>query len=190
MTLKTQIDHDYKSLKYYFSKLFELYEGAIKEEQSFSMQVLDEGFIETHKTYHGFSQFIKPDMLLNIYSYLEFWLISICENQKKLKKLSLSYKDIRGDNDLHTYRKYLVKCAGIELKSVKNDYDRIQDLRKIRNYLVHHGGYVAHISVKEQEKIANIDGVSLSASLIIIEDDFVNKCLESANKFLRNASDI
>ena len=187
MTLLAQIDHDYKSLKSYFNKLFKLLEETIKLEQDSKIQLSNVGSTKSHKNYHGFSQFIKPDMLLNIYSFLEFWLISICENQKKSMNLSLSFKDIKGDNDLHVYRKYLVKYVGLELKSAKSDYDRMQELRKIRNYFIHHGGHVAHVSIKEQEKVTNIKGISLSASLIVVEDDFVWTSLESANKFLHTA---
>ena len=185
MTLLAQIDHDYKSLKSYFDNLFKLLEKANNEEQNTQIQPSDVEATESNKDYHEFSHLIKPDMLLNIYSFLDFWLIAICEFQKKSKNLSLSYKDIKGNNDLHAYRKYLIKYAGLELDSVKVDYDAMNNLRKIRNCYVHRGG---HVATQNQENMNKINGISLSASLILVEDEFVWTSLDSANEFLRTAS--
>ena len=51
------------------------------------------------------SHLVVPDMVLNVYSFYEYWLAMACDHQKKEKGLSLSHGDIRGNNDIHAFQK-------------------------------------------------------------------------------------
>ena len=104
MKLTAQIDNDVKSLERYFHRLFDVLKEAIVENESAPMEIQDIDTVESQATYHRFDQFIKPDMLINIYNLLDFWLKEICNYQKRKNKLKLDYKDIKGSNELHAYK--------------------------------------------------------------------------------------
>ena len=57
----------------------------------------------------------------------------------------------------------------------------LDELRLIRNRLVHSGGYITD---NEEERFRNIKGISLVGSLIIIDDNYVWDALEHAKEFL------
>ena len=140
---------------------------------------------ESQVAYHGFAHYIKPDMVINIYSLVDFWMKGICEYQKIKNNLSLGYKDIKGENELHAYQKYLIKYAGLDLTSVQISYKHLDDLRTIRNQIIHNG---SHVPSREEEKILAVNGIKLVGSLIIIEDSFVWDTLDHAKAYLYAAA--
>jgi hypothetical protein len=158
MTLSAQIDDDCKSLRRYFQKLFDLLAQVIKEDESAPLEAVDVMALESQAKYFRISHFIKPDMLINIYGLVDFWLKTICNHQMKNKSLSVSYADVKGKNDLHTYHKYLTKTAGLDLGSVLPSYKRLQELRVVRNQIVHSGAHVFD-DEKSIKKISAIKGI-------------------------------
>jgi hypothetical protein len=162
MTLSAQIDDDCKSLRQYFQKLFELLAQAIKEDESAPLEAVDVMALESQATYFRISHFIKPDMLINIYGLVDYYIKQICDHQKKKNKLSVSYTRIKGKDDLYAYHEYLTKTVGLDLGSVATHYRRLQELRQVRNRFIHHGG---HVPDDEEliEQISKIKGIALSA---------------------------
>jgi hypothetical protein len=187
MTLSAQIDDDCKSLRRYFQKLFELLAQEIKEDQSAPIEVVDVMALESQAKYFRISHFIKPDMLINIYGLVDFWLKTICNHQMKKKGLSVSYADVKGKNDLHAYHKYLTKRVGLDLRSVLPSYKRLQELRVVRNQIIHSGAHVPD-DEKSIKKISTIKGIRLSGSLLVIDDEFVWDVLDSAKNYLCTAA--
>ena len=118
------------------------------------------------------------NMVTDIFGCLEFWLKRLCDHHKSKCDLNLSYKDIRGKNDLSTYNKYLVKVATIDMTSVNKEYCQLQDLRKIRNIIVHCGAHTTN------EDLGKIDGIQLSGTLVMISQVFVNDSLNNADNYL------
>jgi len=133
MKFTARIDYDFKCLNRYFEKLFDVLQEAIAETRNAPMSAQDIDADELQVTYHGFAHYIKPDMVMNIYSLVDFWMKRICEYQKIKNNLSLGHKDIKGKNDLDAYQKYLIKYAGLDLTSVQSSYEYLDDLRTIRN---------------------------------------------------------
>src|SRR5205085_339814 len=142
MTLTAQIDSDCKSLNRYFHRLFELLQEAIAEDKAAPMEVEDADADESQATYHRFTHLLKPDMVMNIYSLVDFWMKQICMYQKTKNNLSLSYTDIKGNNDLHAYQKYLAIYAGLDISAAQVSYRQLDNLRKVRNQFIHSGGHV------------------------------------------------
>src|SRR4051812_32298480 len=142
MTLSARIDGDCKSLRRYFDKLFEVLAQAIEEDESAPVEVVDVMALESQATYFRISHFVKPDMLVNVYGLVDFWIKQICDHQMRKNSLSLKYKDVKGNDDLDGYHKYLTKYAGLDLDSVKPSYDRLQQLRIVRNHIIHSGSHV------------------------------------------------
>jgi len=122
---------------------------------------------------------------MNIYSLIDFWMKEICNVQRRKKNLSLSYKDIKGKDDLDAFQKYLTVYAGIDLNAVQDSFKHLDGLRMVRNRFIHNGG---HVPDGEEKKYTVIDGISLSMSLIAIDDAFVWNTLDHAKKYLRAAA--
>jgi len=165
--------------------MFAVLHESSAEDRAAPFEVLDCDEDESQATYHSFTHFIKPDMLMNIYSLIDFWMKRICEYQKAKKKLGLSYRDVRGKNDLDALRKFLTAYTGLDLTAVQTSFKHLDDLRKVRNQFIHGGGHVP--SGKEADFLI-INGISLSMSLIIVEDSFIWDSLEHAQKCLQAAA--
>jgi hypothetical protein len=183
MTLSARIDDDCKSMRAYFLKLFEVLRQATAEDQTAPMEVHDVDSVESQATYFRFSHFIKPDMLISLYGLLEFWLKELCDAQRRQKNLALGHSDIKGNDDLHAYHKYLTQYAGLDLGAVHSSYLHLQNLRKLRKHLVHHGGHLPDDKKLAQE-FSKIGGVSSSFSLITIDDSFIWDTLDHAKQYL------
>lgn len=170
MTVTERIEFDIQSLRYYFEKLFDL-ESQLEgfESNNFSL------------TEHSIASFIKPDMVCNVYSLVDFWMKKLCLYQERKNKLALGFKDIKGKDDLHAYQKYLTKVAAVDLSAVERNYKSLQSLRKVRNKLIHDGG---HILSDGDAAISNISGVRLSGSLIVIDNSFIWESLDDAAVYL------
>jgi hypothetical protein len=187
MILSAQINDDCKSLRRYFQKLFDVYAQELKQDQSAPIEAVDVMALESQATYFRISHLIKPDMLMNIYGLVDFWIKTICDHQMKKNNLSLSYVDIKGKNDLHAYHKYLTKYVGLDLAPVASSYQRLQDLREVRNQLIHRGGHVPD-DEKLIKRISAINGIRLFGSLLVIDENFVWDVLDCAENYLCTAA--
>ncbi len=181
MKLTARIDYDCKCLSRYFEKLFVVLREAVIETQNAPMNGQDADADESQAAYYGFADYIKPDMVINIYSLVDFWMKGICEYQKKKNNLSLGYKDIKGENELHAYQKYLVEYVRLDLTSVQTSYRYLNNLRTIRNQIVHNG---SHAPSSKEKDFSNINGIKLFGSLIIIDDSFIWDTLDHAKAYL------
>ena len=94
--MSDRIDDDCRSLTRYFQRLFELLRDTTAEDQIAPLEAVDMAALESQKTYHRISHLIKPDMIINIYGLVDFWLKEICKYQRQKNNLSLGYSDIRG----------------------------------------------------------------------------------------------
>jgi len=185
MKLTARIDYDCKCLHRYFEKLFDVLQEAVVETRNAPMSGQDADADESQVAYHGFADYIKPDMVINIYTLVDFWMKGICEYQKKKNNLSLGHKDIKGENELHAYQKYLINYAELDLASVQISYKHLDKLRIVRNQIIHNGSHVP--SSKEQDFLA-INGIKLLGSLIIIDDSFIWDTLDHAKAYLYAAA--
>jgi hypothetical protein len=181
MTLTARIDYDVKCLENYFQRLFDVLGETILEKVSTPMKGQDIDATESWATYHRFDQHIKPDMLINIYNLVEFWMREICKYHKLKSNLKLEYKDIKGDNDLHAYKKYLADYAGLDLTSAEDSYKRLDELRRIRNVLIHSGG---HVLGDETKNFSKIKGITLTGSLLVVDDKYIWSTLAHAKNYL------
>ena len=105
----------------------------------------------------------------------------------KKNNLSLGYADIKGKDDLHRYHKYLTKTVGLDLASVLPSYKRLQELRIVRNQIIHSGGHVSD-DEKVIKRISAINGIRLFGTLIGVEKNFVWDVLDCAKNYLCTAA--
>jgi len=168
--------------------MFAVLRESSAEDRAVPVEVLDCDADESQATYHSFTHFIKPDMLMNIYSLIDFWMNRIFEYQKDKMNLDFEYRDLKklkGNNDLDNFRKFLEEYTGIDPTAVQASIKHLDDLRKVRNRFIHAGGHV--LSGKEADFL-NIKGISLFMSLIIVDDSFIWDSLEHAKKYLQAAT--
>ncbi len=71
------------------------------EDKVAPIEAIDSNAEKSQATCHGFSHLIKPDMVMNIYSLLDFWMNEICEIHETEKNLNLGSRDIKGKSELH-----------------------------------------------------------------------------------------
>ncbi|MBI5888553.1 MAG: hypothetical protein HZB82_07580 [Deltaproteobacteria bacterium] len=178
MTITELIKIDILTLRNYFTKLFDLENRILAFNQEQRDAASNQPYYYQE---HSIAQFIKPDMVCNIYSLIDFWMKELCRYQKEKSKLALGSKDIKGENDLDAYQKYLTKVAAVDLNAVKNSYESLQSLRKVRKKFIHDGG---HILDNSDTTISNIKGVRLAGSLIVIDESFIWESLKHAEVYL------
>jgi len=123
MKLTAQIDTDCRCMDSYFHKLFVLQQEAQAEDKAAPLEAHDYGADASQATYHGFAHLIKPDMLMNIYSLVDFWMNEICEYHRKKKNLNLGRGDIKGKNELQARHKYLSAYVGLDLTRFHGQFE-------------------------------------------------------------------
>lgn len=142
-------------------------------------------------------------MIINIYSFLEFYLQEICKQCKnKYVAYPLDYRDIKGKNDLDAYNKYLTKYIGLK-SDMQNVYERLDKLRTFRNIFIHQGSHITGIK-KELDKLDNLNGKKINGititilkfndvhpndnvnAMITVTDDYIFNCLDDAKLYLES----
>ena len=177
MTITERIEYDVQRLDAYFRQLFAMAQEASSQEPSSVATSEEPGYFVAHDV----AAFIRPDMACNVYSLVDFWLAELCRFHERNGHLAISHKDIKGANDLDAYYKYLTKVAALTLQAAQASYDHLDNLRKVRNCLIHGGG---HIMPKRRIEIEEVPGVTVSASLVTIADSFVWDSLNHAKLYL------
>lgn len=185
MLISHQIDADIKAMRDYFSRLFRLLDETENNEALFPSEGYDLDARKSTATFHKFSHFIKPDMVINLYSLVEYWIREICQKQSKMRNIAIPKKQ-HYQSELLNYHNFLLK-SGIAKNRAETPYKKLDDLRFIRNKFVHNGG---HIQDNEKIKIQEINSVTLHHSLILISNEFIWDALENADLYLTEASSI
>jgi len=180
ITIEDQINEDVCCLRHYFEQKFILLEDAKRDELNLPMIIRDRA--GPYDPIIRISYFIKPDMLINIYCLFDYWVKRVCDDKKGMDKLEHGWKDMNGKNDLKKYHKYLTKYGGVDLTCLKPQYQRINELRRIRNQIIHQGGHV--LDENRLKSLSNIQGVSVVLGTIVIQDEFVWSCLDSVQQYL------
>ena len=178
-TFEDQINEDVLCLKHYFEKMFILLEEANSDESKVPIVARDSTGPYTPRV--QISHLIKPDMLINIYALFDYWIKRLCDNKKEIYNLELGWKDIKGKHNLHTYHKYLTKYVGMSLDGLGCDYQGIDNLRVIRNKIIHHG---SHVLDEREGANMNKRGITVTLGTLVICDEFVWSSLEHVGKYL------
>ena len=181
MNVSEQIDYDVQFMRAYFRQLFVFAESAASKTPT-----LVEGSTTTAFQPVGVSHLVRVDMACNVYSLADFWLANLCRHYHQRGRLSVSFDDFkkseRKSNDLQRYRKYLTKVVSLDLTSAQDDFRRLSALREVRNCLIHGRG---HVTEKKRERIAQMPGVSLHMSLVVVSESFIWDSLSHASQYLQ-----
>jgi hypothetical protein len=132
----------------------------------------------------SYTAFIKPDMLANVHSMVDFWLKLLCDAAKQLKQLP-AYKGTKGQPDLSSRHRYLTEIAGLDLRNVVVSYDQLDLVRDVRNCFSHHGG---HASERLARRLTPVPSLNASAGLIVIGSEFIWEALGHARIYLTSVA--
>jgi hypothetical protein len=181
MNVSEQIDYDVQFMRAYFRQLFVFADSAASKTPD-----LIEGATTSTFQPVGVSHLVCVDMACNIYSLADFWLANLCRHYQQRGRLSVSFDDFRKSesksNDLQRYRKYLTKVVSLDLTSAQDSFRHLNALREVRNCLIHGGGHVAE---KKREVLAQIPGISLNMSLVVVSESFIWESLTHASQYLQ-----
>lgn len=84
----------------------------------------------------------RASFLIQIFSFIEYELKMICKYHHQLNKTDYSIKDLKGNSDIEKAKTYLVKSCKIDFNNLEPEWSFINQIRMIRNKLIHHQGEV------------------------------------------------
>lgn len=102
-----------------------------------------------------FPNSFRTAFIIQLFSFLEFELRNICDYHAKLKDSNFSINDLKGNSDIDKARLYLKKGAKINFNNLNPEWEFINNVRVIRNLLVHHQGIIMD-DHQHFEKVNNI----------------------------------
>ena len=153
--------------------------------------VLDEKLtnMELQVVGRHFPNILRKSFIVSLYSFLEYWLMRECRTRKG-NDILLSPSDIRGENDIDRARTYLTKVLQVNFPNNTQEWEEIQNIRKLRNCIVHNHGKCGGEKYKSlRDYVAqNSDTLSLSNNEIVLRGEFCKQALRTIGKFIQQLS--
>ncbi len=84
----------------------------------------------------------RASFLTQVYSGLESELRKICDHYHRKKKTPKTAEEMNARNDIAKYAKFLRSQAHVDFTKLKDDWNYIDLIRKIRNRIIHHQGKI------------------------------------------------
>ena len=89
-----------------------------------------------------YPQNFRTSFLVQIFSVLEHKLGEICQIHHKRYNTDFSIKDLKGNSDIDKAKLYLTKACKLDFKKLDPEWNFLENLRKIRNIIVHNKGSI------------------------------------------------
>ena len=198
------------SIESYFSqektKLDESFNMQELEERSktygeFHREILNfeigEHFRERSMISFNFPNSFRTALVIQLFSFVEFELKNICEYHAKVKNPNSSYADSMHHWNILKSKNYLNKSANINIKNLNPEWNFIDNVRIIRNHLVHNQGSIFEKdkNFKRVSDFAKKNNLSLarhnendemSSNIIVIpEKTMLENLIDNIEKFFR-----
>lgn len=183
MSISERVNYDVQRMREYFSQLIAFAESSAK---SFVPPYSAGDNLSVYQPLNV-THLVRPDMVCNVYSLLDFWLQELCRYQHQRRTLSLTFSDFKkgdksGTSDLERYRKYFINVAGVDLSAVHPSFQCLDVLRKVRNAFIHRGG---HADESVGKVVAKTPGISLQTTLVVVSDRYIFESLDHASQFMQ-----
>ena len=124
----------------------------------------------------------RRSALITFYSFLEDSLYSLCSRFKNELDPKISLNDLKGDG-VKKYKTYLEKVVGLDLTEFNSVWGKITNIQKIRNVIVHEGGYVKEDNEAVMNCIKYTPNVLLISQSIVLENEFLQYVLDILKKY-------
>ncbi len=112
--------------------------GNVEGPAGYHDHIRDSIFEEMWKIDSNYIQFFRQSQIIQLYSFLEYKLRFACDTFAKIKKTVYTVRDLNGSSDMDKTKKFMVKSMGIDLRHLEPEWSFFQNLRKLRNIIVHH----------------------------------------------------
>ena len=129
-----------------------------------------------------FEKILYNSVFLAIYSMFEHEFTEICRLCQKEENYQSGPK-----NYLAGSKKYIMEVVGVNLDSLNDAWNKIQDYRRLRNSIAHRAG-----EVSDQETIRFVnstDGVSINRLVTIDSIDFLKDFIDLTVNYLVGVCD-
>ncbi|EKO3608595.1 hypothetical protein M3914_003457 [Vibrio metschnikovii] len=127
----------------------------------------------------------RVSTLLMIYSFLEHSMMRICSIYEKKLNIPISVSELSGSG-IYRCKIYLSKFVNFDFdeKSIKQDWDFLQIMNKLRNSLAHEEGYLSEKSKIKAKTINGTPGLSMYHDTILISHEFVLDAFNTTERLL------
>lgn len=141
-------------------------------------------FEKTFKNFHFYS------FLILCFSYFEIWLIKVCKDELKNRKLLTKLSKSKSNDLDHVYKRTL-KCVNVSIETNSKKWDEIKDIQKVRNVIVHCNGRVigSKYEIQVRRYIERRDDITVERGRIILSKEFCAYVLNTVELFLDNFID-
>ncbi|MBX9636659.1 MAG: hypothetical protein K2Q45_03820 [Nitrosomonas sp.] len=128
--------------------------------------------------YERHIEIFTKSAIISIYTYLEFFLDDFCMKIHELERKSTSPRDFPG-NGIFRSRRYLDKVLFIDFVNLNPQWEKLTNLNKIRNFLVHSNGVLTTEETKVNicKTIKNISGIKLEDDHLEVSPNYIRDIL-------------
>lgn len=92
-----------------------------------------------HYIREEFPNILHKSFIVSIYSFLEQELNNICLHIEKNSSFKVPNQELRNENGIFNSYKFLKEVANVNVKPVSSEWEKIKQINKIRNHIVHNG---------------------------------------------------
>ena len=89
---------------------------------------------------HEFPNRTRYFLITQAHSMLEVYLKWLCEKLKSINGNPIGISDLKGNSDLEKGKLYLKKIYEIDFSRLEPEWSFLNDMRKIRNQIIHNNG--------------------------------------------------
>lgn len=171
----------------------ESYENEEDEDDSFIRSLNSFSFFQGDKYRYGieFPHIMRTSLFFTCFAFLENYLIKACKDIRQRKRVDLDISDLR-HNGIEKAQVYLKKVAGLNFPDKSPEWNYIRKCNKVRNILIHNGGYIDGNNEKQIKEIESIKGIRLDKHFfenrIILDRSFCFEFIQKMRVFIKEVS--
>lgn len=140
--------------------------------------------------FEEYERILRNSFLVTVYAFLEARLGWFCSAIQKRRKLSISWRDLRGEDALDRARQYLEKLGGLKFPVNGKEWQNIRRYEKLRHYVVHRAGRVRRDDkdtwrFAQKKHLVTADRY-IDDELMLLTSVFCTEVLEDIKRFLSN----
>lgn len=186
------IEDNFNEQKKALTDKYNLYKNSSENHKHFRSP-LHMTFDQLHELEEEFVQRFRQSLIIQLFSYVESDLKSICTANSSATESTYSITDLKGHNDLDKIKRYLSKSMNIEIATFPL-WPFINSLRILRNKIVHEN---AIIQTKDNDfknlstfaenrfELKSQNPESAFRNIKLSERNFLDECIVNVEKFMR-----
>ena len=159
-------------------------------EDDYKEHLKDSIIEEMYEIEKEFMQRFRNSLIMQLFSFLESELKHHCELHAINYKKEYSIDDLKG-TDLEKVKLYLKKSANKDLTKLEPQWKFINDLKKLRNRIVHDNSMISekHNDYKSIKAFSKTNFTMKDCGhgdylIILDQKKFINQCFDEVQKFL------